>query len=67
MISVCDRVENIGEKGENASHQHFLLFPQCFPKAVCVNVVKIGLYGRVQESLHSIHQASETLEGSRFV
>ena len=32
MISVCDRVENIGEKGENASHQHFLLFPQCFPK-----------------------------------
>ena len=22
--------ENIVEKGENAGHQHFLLFPQCF-------------------------------------
>ena len=24
------RVENIVGKGENAGHQHFLLFPQCF-------------------------------------
>ena len=23
--------ENIVEKGENASDQHFLLFPECFP------------------------------------
>ena len=30
MIFVFDRVENIVEKGENAVHQHFLLFPQCF-------------------------------------
>ena len=41
-ISLCDRVknmvgkeedasfENIVGKGENAGHQHFLLFPQCF-------------------------------------
>ena len=26
-------VENIVGKGENASYQHFLLFPQCFQKA----------------------------------
>ena len=32
MISVFDRVENTVEKGENAGYQHFLLFPQCFPK-----------------------------------
>ena len=32
MISVYDRVENIVGKGENASYQHFLLFPQCFQK-----------------------------------
>ena len=27
---VSQRVENIVRKGENAGHQHFLLFPQCF-------------------------------------
>ena len=27
-----ERAENIVGKGENASHQHFLLFPQCFQK-----------------------------------
>ena len=32
MTSVFERVENITGKGENASHQHFLLFPQCFQK-----------------------------------
>ena len=26
---VSQRVENIVRKGENAGHQHFLLFPQC--------------------------------------
>ena len=29
---VFDGVENIAGKGENAGYQHFLLFPQCFPK-----------------------------------
>ena len=33
LISVFDSVENIVGKGENAGHQHFLLFPQCFEKA----------------------------------
>ena len=33
VISFFDRVENIAGKGENASYQHFLLFPQGFEKA----------------------------------
>ena len=32
MISLFDRIENTVGKGENAVYQHFLLFPQCFPK-----------------------------------
>ena len=29
IISIGKRLENIVGKGENAGHQHFLLFPQC--------------------------------------
>ena len=32
MIPLFDRVENTERNGENAGYQHFLLFPQCFPK-----------------------------------
>ena len=32
MISPFLRLENVVGKGENAGFQHFLLFPQCFPK-----------------------------------
>ena len=32
IISVLDSIENIVRKGENASYQHFLFFPQCFSK-----------------------------------
>ena len=39
-IPVFERVENIVGKGENAGFQHFLLFPQFFPKAFFVRVVK---------------------------
>ena len=28
MISVCDRLQNIVGKGENAGYQHFLVFSQ---------------------------------------
>ena len=31
-ISPFDREENNVGKGENASYQHILLFPQCIPK-----------------------------------
>ena len=27
LISICDRVENIVRKGENAAYQYFLIFP----------------------------------------
>ena len=29
---LCEKVENIVGKGENAAYQHFLLFPQHFQK-----------------------------------
>ena len=31
-IPLFDRLKNAVRKGENAGYQHFLLFPQCFPK-----------------------------------
>ena len=40
MIFIIDRFENIVRKGENAGFQHFLLFPQCFQKALYFRVVK---------------------------
>ena len=39
---VLGRVEKIGEKGENAGYQHFLLFPQCFQRVVS-NIITIYL------------------------
>ena len=33
-------VGNIVGKEENAGYQHFLLFPQCFPKAFFLQCVK---------------------------
>ena len=43
VIFVCDRVENIVGKGENAGYQHFLLFPQCLQKASFPGSLKIGI------------------------
>ena len=34
-ISLFDSEDNTVGKGENAGYQHFLLFPQCFPKPSC--------------------------------
>ena len=31
---LLDKIENIVGKEENAGYQHFLLFPQCFQKAL---------------------------------
>ena len=39
---VLERAENIVGKGENASYQHFLLFPQCFQKASYTGFLKVG-------------------------
>ena len=38
-ISLLDRVGNTVVKGENAGYQHFLLFPQCFPKPFSLWVI----------------------------
>ena len=37
-----DRAENT-VKGENAGFQHFLLFPQCFPKPSSLGSLKVGI------------------------
>ena len=42
MEFAFDRVENIVGKGENAGHQHFLLFPQCFEKDFVLGWLKVG-------------------------
>ena len=38
-----ERVENIFGKGENAGHQHFLLFPKCFQKASFSGLFKVPI------------------------
>ena len=42
-ISIIDTVENTVEKGENAGNQHFLLFPQCFPKPSFLGSLEVGI------------------------
>ena len=37
---VYGRAENTVGKRENAGYQHFLLFPQCFQKALLCRVIK---------------------------
>ena len=37
---VLGKVENIMGKGENAGHQHFVLFPQCFQNFLYNRVIK---------------------------
>ena len=43
IISVSYGVENIVGKGANAGNQHFLLFPQCFSKALSLRSLKIRI------------------------
>ena len=38
-----ERVENLVGKGENAGHQHFLLFPQCFQSASSLGLLQVGI------------------------
>ena len=42
-ISILDRVENPMGKGENAGYQHFLFFPQGFPKPFSLGSLKVGI------------------------
>ena len=43
MIFVSDWVENTVGKGENASYQHFPLFPQCFQKVYFSGLSKVEI------------------------
>ena len=45
-IFVCDRLEKIVEKGENAGYQHFLFFPQSFQKTSFSGWLKSGFCGK---------------------
>ena len=54
-ISLCGRLENTVEKEENADYQHFLLFPQCFPKPSSLGSLKVGIvWHRVKKLLNII-------------
>ena len=53
IIFVFDRVENIVEKEENAGYQPFLLFPQCFEKALSHTHQKVSLFGNVLTRVNS--------------
>ena len=54
--SLFDRVENTVGKGENAGNQHFLLFPQCFPKPSFLGSSKFaGLCGIESNSVNIKH------------
>ena len=44
---VSETLENISGKGEKAVHQHFLLFPQCFPKFSFSGLLKLGIVGKL--------------------
>ena len=52
-ISVFERVENTVGKGENAGYQHFLLYPQCFPKPSSLWSLKdrISVFERVENTV----------------
>ena len=43
MIVLFDGIENTVGKKENAGYQHFLLFPQCFPKPFSLGSLKVGI------------------------
>ena len=41
---VFEKAENIGAKAENASYQHFLLFPTCVQKAFASESLNVGFF-----------------------
>ena len=42
-ISLLDRLGDTVGKGENAGYQHFLLYPQCFPKPSSLGLLRVGI------------------------
>ena len=43
LISLYDKIGNTAGKGENAGYQHFLLFPQYFPKLSSQRLLKVRI------------------------
>ena len=43
MKFVLEKEENILRKGENASYQHFFLYPKCFQKPPSSRLLKVGI------------------------
>ena len=61
-ISLLDRVENTEGKGENAGYQHFLLFPQCFPKPFSLGLLKVEIvWKRVKRKSKTIMEKTCTV------
>ena len=54
IISLCYRVENTVGKEENAGYQHFLLFPQCFPKPISLGSLKVWIFKGQKFCIHQI-------------
>ena len=65
-ISFFDRVENNVGKGENAGYQHFLLFPQCFPKPPSLGSSKVGIMWLRVKSEDNPHTATELIQNSQI-
>ena len=40
---LLERIENMVGKGENDGYQHFLLYPQCFPKLSFSGSLIVGI------------------------
>ena len=51
---ILGTVENIAGKGENAGYQHFLLFPECFPKGSSAGSLKVLIIWQKDEHIFRI-------------
>ena len=58
---ILDRVENIMVKGENAGHQHFLIFQQCFQQPHFVGCKKSG-FGQPNKQNGEIFRKKEKIK-----
>ena len=55
LLIVVDKIENIVGKEENDGYQHFLLFSQCFHKALSLESLQAGLCSKkLISSIYSV-------------
>ena len=70
-ISLYDKNRNTVRKGENAGCQHFLLFPQCFPKPsssgwLKVEIVWLRVNDMRKKTFENIEGKGENVEKQHF-